>query len=203
MTPYRTTFLWIMQYCEVRSWQSTHTKPSAGLLIRIAVFSFIHFKAAASWRLAEEQVEILFVSWDPLTTRHHPDHVLVKRPSVSLSFLHSWLRYHLQQILWQSGPDLPLHLHLHRLCSCFLRLLCLSEAEDLGVQLVAFTVKLDIECYNIIQAVTCGLSRIPQAVYVTLRLGRLVQKRSQLERPTGEKWVKTSLVHKDTGRWWL
>lgn len=75
---------------------------------------------------------------------------------------------------WQSGLGvlLHLHLHMHLLGSCMLRLLCLSEAEDL--QLVVFTVKLDIMClwlctgsYNISLAVMCGLSRSSQALYST------------------------------------
>lgn len=56
------------------------------------------------------------------------------------------LCYHHHEILGQRGLGLlllHLHVHLHLLCSCLLRL---SEAEDLMVQVVVFTVELDIMC---------------------------------------------------------
>lgn len=69
---------------------------------------------------------------------------------------------------WQFELDLLLHLHL--LWSCVPRLLCLSEAEDLGVQVV----NTDIMClwlctrsHSVILAVMCG-SRTPQALYVVV-----------------------------------
>lgn len=61
-------------------------------------------------------------------------------PSVSQSFLQSRLCYPRQQVRRQSA-HLDLLLHLHLLCSCLLRLLCLREAEDLRAQAVAFAVK--------------------------------------------------------------
>lgn len=73
---------------------------------------------------------------------------------------------------------MDLLLHLHLLCSCMLRLLCLSEAEDLGVQLVVSTVKLEMAClcvctgrYNVVLAVMCESYC---AWFITLRLGRLI-----------------------------
>lgn len=79
---------------------------------------------AVTWTVVFEFLEI------PLTTWHH---LLVKRPLVSLLFMYCWRR-HLQESRRQCGLGLLLHLHL--LCSCLWRLLCLSEAENLQVQAV-------------------------------------------------------------------
>lgn len=68
---------------------------------------------------------------------------------------------------WQCEYCLLLHLH-HLLFSCRRVLLFLSEAEDLGMQLVVLPV--EITClwvcavsYNVILAVNCRLRHISQA----------------------------------------